>query len=68
MRTIDVGNKNLSTAIICHLALRRVKDRRKRDAKEDCNNELFYAVGALTLGKRAFLIRRFKFFPSVDIR
>jgi len=65
---IDVGNENLSTAIVCDLALRRVKDRRKRDAKEDCNNELFHALGALTLGKRAFLISRFRFFPSVDIR
>jgi len=68
MGTIDVGNENLSAAIVCDLALCGVKDRRKRDAKEDCNNERFYALGALTLGKRAFLIRRFKFFPSVDIR
>src|SRR6266496_1857916 len=30
--------------------------------------ELFYACGALTDGKRPFLIRRFKFFPSADIR
>jgi hypothetical protein len=29
---------------------------------------MFHVIGALTLGKRAFLIRRFKFFPSVDIR
>jgi hypothetical protein len=29
---------------------------------------LLHAFGALTLGKRAFLIRRFRFFPSVDIR
>ena len=36
--------------------------------KEDRNNELFHAFGALTLGKRAFLIRSFRFFPSVDIR
>jgi hypothetical protein len=27
-----------------------------------------HAFGALTLGKRAFLIRRFRFFPSSDIR
>ena len=32
------------------------------------NNEVFQAPGALTLGKRAFLIKRFGFFPSVDIR
>ena len=68
MRTVDVGDEDLSVVIVCDLALCGVKDRGKRDAKEDCNNELFYALGALTLGKRAFLIRRFKFFPSVDIR
>ena len=67
MRTIDVGNENLSATIVCDLALYGVNDRRKRDPKEDCN-ELLHALGALTLGKRAFLIRRFKFFPSVDIR
>jgi hypothetical protein len=35
MRTIDVGNENLSTAIVCDLALAGVKDRRKRDAKRN---------------------------------
>ena len=68
MRTVDVGDEDLSVAIVCDLALRGVKHGRKSDAKEDCNNEVFQAVGALTLGKRAFLIRRFKSFPSVDIR
>jgi hypothetical protein len=29
---------------------------------------LFHPFGVLTLGKRAFLIKRFRFFPSVDIR
>jgi hypothetical protein len=35
MRTIDVGNEDLSTAIVCDLALRRVKDRLKRDARRN---------------------------------
>ena len=68
MHTIDVGNENLSVAIIYDLALRRVKDRGKRDAKGNCNNKLFQALGALTLGKRAFFIRTFKSFPSADMR
>ena len=46
----------------------RLNERGKRDAKKDRNKELFHAFGALTLGKRAFLIRRLRFFPSVDIR
>src|SRR5438876_160214 len=47
---------------------RGVNERGKRDAKKDRNNELLHAFGAPTLGKRAFLIKRFRFFPSVDIR
>ena len=68
MRTIDIGNENLSAAIVCDFALRRVNKRGNREAKRDCNNKLFQPLGALTLGKRALLIRRFRFFPSVDIR
>jgi hypothetical protein len=40
----------------------------KRDAKKNSDTELFHPFGVLTLGKRAFLIKRFRFFPSVDIR
>ena len=68
MRTVRVGNEDLFAAFVCDFALRGVNERGKRDAKEDRNNELLHASGALTLGKRAFLIRRFRFFPSVDIR
>src|SRR6266576_4861929 len=68
MSTVDVRNEDRSAAIVCDFALRGVKERGKRDAKKDRNNELFHAFGALTVGKRAFLIRSFKFFPSVDRR
>ena len=68
MGTIDVGTEDLCVAIVCYLALRGFTHGTKSDAKEDCNNEVFQAVGALTLGKRAFLIRSFKSFQSVDIR
>ena len=68
MRTVEVGNENLSAAIVCDFALSGVNERGKRETKQDGNKELFHGFGALTLGKRAFLIRRFKFFPSVDIR
>jgi hypothetical protein len=67
MRTVCVGNEDLFAACVCDFLL-GVNERGKRDAEKDPNNELFHAFGALTLGKRAFLIRRFRFFPSVDIR
>ena len=68
MRTVDVGNEDLSAAIVCDFALSGVNERGKRDANKDRCNDLLHAFGALTLGKRAFLIRRFRFFPWVDIR
>jgi hypothetical protein len=68
MRTIDVAHEDLSAAIICDFPLRGINERGKRDAKKDHNSESFHALGALTVGKRAFLISRFKFFPSMDIR
>ena len=68
MRTVDVGNEDLFAAFVCDFPLRGVNECGKRDAKKDRNNELLHAFGALTHGKRAFLIRRFRFFPSVDIR
>ena len=68
MRTVRVGNEDLFGAFVCDFALPGVNERGKRDAKEDRNNELLHAFGALTLGKRAVLIRRFRFLPSVDIR
>ena len=68
MSTVDVGNEDLSAAIVCDFALGGVNERGKRDANEDRYNDLLHVFGALTLGKRAFLIKRFKFFPSVDIR
>jgi hypothetical protein len=68
MRTVDVGNEDLSAAIVCDFALGGVNERGKRDADKDRNNDLFYAFGAVTVGKRAFLIKRFRFFPFVDIR
>ena len=57
-----------SPRVVCDFALPGVNERGKRDANKDRNNELFHAFGALTLGKRAFLIKRFIFFPSVDMR
>jgi hypothetical protein len=68
MRTDRVGNKDVFAAFVCDFALLGVNERGKRDAKRDRNSELLHALGALTRGKRAFLIRRFRFFPSVDIR
>src|SRR4029077_12307677 len=68
MRTVDVGNEDLSVAIVRDFALRGVNERGKRDAGKDRNDELFHAFGALTVGKCAFLMRSFKFFPSMDIR
>ena len=68
MRTVRVGYEDVFAALVCDFALFGVNERGKRDAKKDRNNELLHAFGALTLGKRAFLIRRFRFFPSVDIR
>ena len=68
MRAVDVGNEYLSAAIVRDFPLRGVNERAKRETKKDRNNELLHAFGALTLGKRAFLISRFKFLPSVDIR
>ena len=68
MRTVGVGNEDLFAALVCDFALRGVNERGKRNAKEDRNTELLHAFGAPTDGKRAFLIRRFRFFPSVDIR
>jgi hypothetical protein len=68
MRTVDVGNEDLSAAIVCDFALRGVSELGKRETKKDHNNELLHAFGALTVGKRAFLISRFRFLPSVDIR
>ena len=46
----------------------RVAFNTEGDAKKNSNAELSHAFGVLTLGKRAFLIKRFRFFPSVDIR
>jgi hypothetical protein len=57
MGAVSVSNKDLSVAVVCDFPL-RVNERRKRDAKKDRNNELLHAFGALTLGKRAFLIKR----------
>ena len=68
MSAIDVGNEDLLVPFIGDLALAGVNECAKRDAKNNADNELFHAFGALTLGKRAFLIKRFGFFPSVDIR
>src|SRR5437764_15018535 len=68
MGTVDVGNEDFSVAIVRDFALRGINDRGKRDANKDRCNDLLHAFGALTLGKRAFLIRRFRFFPWVEIR
>ena len=69
MRTVDFGNEDLSAAIVCDFPLRGVNERGKHSAaNKDRNNELFHPFGALTVGKRAFLIMRSRFFPSVDIR
>lgn len=50
------------------IATREVNHRGKRDANKDRNNKLLHPFGALTVGKRPFLISRFRFLPSVDIR
>jgi len=62
------GNEDVFAAFVCDFALLGVNERRKSDAEKGRNGELFHACGALTDGKRPFLIRRFKFFPSMDIR
>ena len=67
MRTVRVSNEDLFAAFVCDFPLRGVNERGKLDAKNGRNNKLLHAFGALTDGKRAFLIRRFRFFPSVDI-
>jgi hypothetical protein len=64
MRPVDIGNEDLFLAFVCDFALGGINVRGKRDAKKD----LLHAFGALTDGKRAFLIKRFRFLPSVDIR
>ena len=68
MRTVRVSNEDPFAAFLCDFPVRGANECGKRDANTDRNNELFHAFGAFTLGKRAFLIRSFKFFPSVDIR
>jgi hypothetical protein len=37
MRTVGVGNEDLSAAIVCDSALRGVNERGKRDANKDRN-------------------------------
>jgi hypothetical protein len=67
MRTVGVGNEDPVAAFVCDFPVRGANECGKLDAKNDRNNKLLHAFGALTDGKRAFLIRRFRFFPSVDI-
>jgi hypothetical protein len=38
------------------------------DAYKENDGEPLHVCGVLTDGKRAFLIKRLRFFPSVDIR
>ena len=64
---VKVSNKDLSVGVVCDSTL-PINKCRKRNAKKDRNDELLHALGALTLGKRAFLIKGFGFFPSVDMR
>jgi len=68
MRTINVRKEDLFVPFVCDFALPCVNECAIRDAKRNGDNALFHASGALTLGKRAFLIKGFRFFPSVDIR
>jgi hypothetical protein len=68
MRGIDIRNKDLFVPFVSDPALAGVNECAKRDAKKNSDTELFHPFGVLTLGKRAFLIKRFRFFPSVDIR
>src|SRR5207247_10279002 len=68
MRTINIGNEDVFSVLIRNFPLRRIAQPGKSDAEKDRKGELFHACGALTDGKRPFLIRRFKFFPSADIR
>ena len=68
VRAIDVGNEDVVAACVCDFALPGVNEQGKCDAEKYRNNKLLHVLGALTLGKRPFLIRRFKFFPSTDIR
>ena len=68
MRNFDVGDKDLSVAIVGDFALCSVNQRGKGDAKTDCDKEFSHVFGALTVGKRAFLISSFRSLPSTDIR
>ena len=63
MRTVDVGNEDLFAAFVCDFALPGVNERGKRDAKEDRNNELLHASGALSARKARVLDQAFQIFP-----
>ena len=65
----EISPDGTCVAFIGDLALGRAGKYRKRQTNKEVNGKsihLDYSV--LTLGNRAFLIRRFRFFPSVDIR
>src|SRR6184192_2131674 len=67
---IEIGNENILAAFIRNFPLRRIAERgsAKQTKMESVSGFIGAAYGALTDGKRAFLIRRFKFSPSTDIR
>ena len=48
--------------------LRGIAQSGERDPYKEKDGEPLHICGVLTDGKRAFLIKRFRFFPSVDIR
>src|SRR5262245_62123872 len=68
MRTVNVGDEDLSAAVVSDVTIRSVNECGNRETKKDRNSKSFHAFGALTVAKRAFLIRSFRFLPSVDIR
>src|SRR3954467_2017089 len=68
MRSIRVGNEDVVVAFVCDFALPAGNEREKGDANKENDGERFHVCGVLTDGKRAFLIKRLKFFRSVDIR
>ena len=67
---IEIGNENILAAFIRNFPLRRMAERgnAKQTKMESVSGFIGAAYGALTDGKRPFLIRRFKFSPSTDIR
>src|SRR5439155_18683650 len=67
---IEIGNENILAAFIRNFPLRRIAERgsAKQTKMESVSGFIGAAYGALTDGKRPFLIRRFKFSASTEFR